>query len=228
MALAVSACRPSLSLLALALSARDTVRAPSPVWDRTGHASPGCLPQASVACGAPGERWARRVVLEGPRGAGTRTESILPRRLRLWMLAVVVERPAKAPLGFGEASRRPGCRGTAPLLEASGSETPWRARAADSRWRLVLDVQGSSRWRPAAPRNSRFCAAAAASSRRRPTWLHPVGPFLRQSVRRPPGPRPQADACPPTSFTAGQGGEPCPAAPGSGSSPERGLGPCQQ
>lgn len=124
---------------------------PSPVWDRTGHASPGCRPQASVACGAPGERWARRVVLEGPRGAGTRTESILPRRLRLWMLAVVVERPAKAPLGFGEASRRPGCRGTAPLLQASGSETPWRNRAADSRWRLVLDVPGLFAMAPGSP-----------------------------------------------------------------------------
>ena len=138
----MSACRPSLSLLALALSAQVTPRAPFPVWDRTGHASPGCRPPASIACGAPGERWAPRVAREGRRGAGTRTESILPRRLRLWMLAVVVERPARGPLVAREASRRPGCRGTAPLLEACGGETPWRARAADSRWRLLLNVPG--------------------------------------------------------------------------------------
>ena len=49
-------------------------------------------------------------------------------------------------------------------------------RGGDSFW----TSQGSSRWRPAAPRNSRFCAAAAASSRRRPTWSPSV---------RPPTPR---------------------------------------
>lgn len=111
-----------------------------------------------------------------------------------------------------------------PLAVRPRGVTGRPTRGGDSFW----TSQGSSRWRPAAPRNSRFCAADAASSRRRPTWLHPVGPFLRQSVRRPPGPRPHADACPPTSFTAGQGGEPCLAAPRFGSSPERGLGPCQQ
>lgn len=88
---------------------------------------------------------------------------------------------------------------------------------------------GDSFWTSRALRDGARQPHATAASVPPPPRLRDAGlPGLRQSVRRPPGPRPHADAWPPTSFTAGQGGEPCPAAPRFGSSPERGLGPCQQ
>lgn len=240
----MSACRPSLSQLALALSLTGDRPRPLPL-SGTEPATPhlDVVPRPPSPVAPPGggpsvqERGTlgRRVAREGRGGAGTRPESLLPRRLRLWMLAVVVERPARAPLVAGEASRRPGCRATAPMVEASGGETPWRARAADSRWRLVLNVPGplamardSPTQQPLLRRRHVFATPAYLAAPR--GSLSPsVGPPTRRAApgavriasRRGPAPLPDAEACPPTSFSAGRGGAPCPAAPCSGRSRAR-------
>ena len=55
------------------------------------------------------------------------------------------------PAGAREAIRRPGCRGTAPVLEASGHEIPRHAPAADLLSGLFERPWGPSRWREATP-----------------------------------------------------------------------------
>ena len=63
--------------------------------------------------------------------------------------------------GARETIRRPGCRGTAPVLEVSGRETPRRAPAADSLPGLFERPLGPSQWRAATHLHGRFFAAAA-------------------------------------------------------------------
>ena len=103
-----------------------------PASSQVGGLQGGVVRESRGARYAAGERSPRPAVVLGFTGGGRE-----PRQ--------------DGPAGAREAIRRPGCRGTAPVLEASGREIPRHAPAADLLSGLFERPWGPSRWREATP-----------------------------------------------------------------------------